>query len=129
MQSLFTEDARQTKTNCQTEFLSWMGPEVAYLGKNRWAFSAIRPHDVMFSYPTTIPHYPPRTLKLPAVRIFDVPPGCAARTEDWIFPTSLEGETEALLTTLAVPQLVSFPSNLSFTRNAAVVELPRDNQS
>jgi hypothetical protein len=36
--SLFTEDTRQTKKNCQTAFLQWIGPEVAYLGKNRWAF-------------------------------------------------------------------------------------------
>ena len=36
----------------------------------------------------------PRTLPLPAIGIFDVPPGCTARTEDWIFPASLEGQTD-----------------------------------
>jgi hypothetical protein len=99
------------------------------LRKNRWAFSAIGPHDVVFSCPKSVPDSPPRTLKLPAIGIFEVPPGCAARTEDWIFPASLEGKTETILTTLNTPHLVPFPSNLSFSRNAVVFELPRANLS
>jgi hypothetical protein len=55
------------------------------------------------------------------------PPGCAARSEDWIFPASLEGQIEKILTTLSTPHLVPFPSNLSLSRNAAVFELPRTN--
>jgi hypothetical protein len=123
--ALFTEDKKQIQGTCQTEFMAWKGPEVAYLEKNRWAFSAIGPHDVVFSCPKSVPNSPPRTLKLPAIAIFEVPPGCAAQTEDWIFPASLDGQTETILTTLNIPHLVPFPSNLSFSRNAAVFELPR----
>jgi hypothetical protein len=47
--SLFTQDEKRIQTTCQTQFLPWMGPEIAYLGCNRWAFSAIGPHDVVFS--------------------------------------------------------------------------------
>jgi hypothetical protein len=43
--ALFTEDKKQIQGTCQTEFMAWKGPEVAYLKKNRWAFSAIGPHD------------------------------------------------------------------------------------
>ena len=97
--------------------------------KKRWAFSAIGPHDVVFSCPKSVPNSPPWTLKLPAIGIFEVPPGCAARTEDWIVPASLEGQTETILTTLNTPHLVPFPSNLSLRRSAAVFELPRANLS
>ena len=51
------------------------------------------------------------------------------RAENWIFPASLEGQTETILTTFNTPHLVPFPSNLSFSRNAAVFELPCANLS
>jgi hypothetical protein len=65
---------------------------------------------------------PLRTLQLLAIGIFEVPPGCTARTEDWIFPASLEGQTEAKISSMAAPYLISFPSNRSFHQNAAVGE-------
>ena len=73
--ALFTEDKKQIQGTCQTKFMAWKGPEVAYLEKNRCAFSAIEPHDVVFSCPKSVPNSPPRTLKLPAIGIFEVPRG------------------------------------------------------
>ncbi|KZS02277.1 Uncharacterized protein APZ42_000741 [Daphnia magna] len=83
--SLFTKDETQANACCQTQFTQYNGPEIANLGQNRWAFSTSGPHDVVFSCPPDRKHLPPQRLQLPAIGYFEVPPGCTARTEDWIF--------------------------------------------
>ncbi|KAK4013472.1 hypothetical protein OUZ56_026027 [Daphnia magna] len=93
--ALFTNDEKQVNVCCQTQFTQWNGQEIANLGQNRWAFSTSGPHDVVFSCPPDSKHLPPQRLQLPAIGYFEVPPGCTARTEDWIFPASLEGSTTA----------------------------------
>ncbi len=49
--SLFTNDANRKLTQFRQQFKEWKGSEVAYLGENRWAFSAITAHEVVFSCP------------------------------------------------------------------------------
>ena len=92
--SLFLEDSTRQSTQCKQKFIEWRGPEIAYSGISQWAFSAAGPHDVVFSCPVGVRHLPPRTIHLPSSEIFEVPAGCTARTEDWVFPASLEGRLE-----------------------------------
>jgi hypothetical protein len=113
-------------TQCRQQFKEWKGSEVAYLGENRWAFSAITAHEVVFSCPMGSSQGPPQSLQLPSFGIFDVPPGCTARTEDWIFPASLEGRLEASLDPLVAPTLaVGF--NITTFKSVAIIELPKAN--
>jgi hypothetical protein len=80
-----------------------MGPEISYLESNRWAFSAVAPPDVVFSCPANVQRLPTRTLQLSTIGIFEAPPWCTARKEDWLFPASMEGQTEAKISSLAAP--------------------------
>ena len=100
---------------------------MAYLGENRWAFSAITAHEVVFSCPIGSSQGPPQSLKLPPFGIFDVPPGCTARTEDWIFPASLEGRLEASLDPLVAPTLTAVGFNITTFKSVAIIELPKAN--
>jgi hypothetical protein len=120
--SLFTNDANRKLTQCRQQFNEWKGSEVAYLGENRWAFSAITAHEVVFSCPIGSSKGPPQSLLLPPFGIFDVPPGCTARTEDLVFPASLDGRSEASLDPLGA---VGF--NVTTFKSVAVIELPKAN--
>jgi hypothetical protein len=100
---------------------------VAYLGENRWAFSAITAHEVVFSCPIGSSQRPPQSLQLPPFGIFDVPPGCTARTEDWIFPACLEGGLEASLDPLVAPTLAAVGFNITTFKSVAIIELPKAN--
>lgn len=91
--ALFTNDTLHIQEYCQTQFVQGNVPEVAYLGLNRWAFSATEPHTVVFSCPTDSKHLPPQRRQLPPIGYFEVPSGCTARTDHWIFPASLKGSS------------------------------------
>ena len=125
--SLFTNDANRKLTQCRQQFKEWKGSEVAYLGENRWAFSAITAHEVVFSCPIGSSQGPPQSLQLPPFGIFDVPPGCTAKTEDWIFPASLEGRLEASLDPLVAPTLAAVGFNITTFKSVAIIELPKAN--
>ncbi|EFX78035.1 hypothetical protein DAPPUDRAFT_105615 [Daphnia pulex] len=125
--SLFTNDANRKLTQCRQQFKEWKGSEVAYLGENRWAFSAITAHEVVFSCPIGSSQGPPQSLLLPPFGIFDVPPGCTARTEDWVFPASLDGRSEASLDPLVAPTLGAVGFNVTTFKSVAVIELPKAN--
>jgi hypothetical protein len=124
--SLFTNDANRKLTQCRQQFKEWKS-EVAYLGENRWAFSAITAHEVVFSCPIGSSQGPPQSLLLPPFGIFDVPPGCTARTEDWVFPASLDGRSEASLDPLVAPTLGAVGFNVTTFKSVAVIELPKAN--
>ncbi len=100
---------------------------MAYLGENRWAFSAITAHEVVFSCPIGSSQGPPQSLLLPPFEIFYVPPGCTARTEDWVFPASLDGRSEASLDPLVAPTLGAVGFNVTTFKSVAVIELPKAN--
>ncbi|KZS19609.1 Uncharacterized protein APZ42_013879 [Daphnia magna] len=127
--ALFTNDETQANACCQTQFTQWNGPEIAYLGQNRWAFSTSGPHDVVFSCPPDSKHLPPQRLQLPAIGYFEVPPGCTARTEDWIFPASLEGSSTAAAVSIKMPDFAEFRQNITSQKTATVVQFPSLNTS
>ncbi|KAI9552666.1 hypothetical protein GHT06_020539 [Daphnia sinensis] len=106
---------------CQTQFVQWNGPEEAYLGLNRWAFSATEAHTVVFSCPPDGKHLPPQRRQLPPIGYFEVPSGCTARTDHWIFPASLEGSS----TLAAIPsQTFNFEGmhpNITLEKAATVI--------
>ena len=69
-------------------------------------------------------------IRLPRVGIFDIPSGCSARTDDWIFPASTEGKFEITLQPLTAPSInISFPIKRSELETAFVIELPKKNDS
>ncbi|KAI9553733.1 hypothetical protein GHT06_021669 [Daphnia sinensis] len=113
-------------TQCRQQFKEWKG-SVAYLGENRWAFAAITAHEVVFSFPIGSSQGPPQSLFLPTFGVFEVPPGCTARTEDWVFPASLDGRLEASLDPLVAPTLTAVGFNVTTFKSIAVIELPKAN--
>ena len=129
MVSLFLEDSTRQSTQCKQKFIEWRGPEIAYLGRNQWAFSAAGPHDVVFSCPVGVRHLPPRTIHLPSSEIFEVPAGCTAKTEDWVFPASLEGRLEASLSPIIMPTLPPSSLNGTFSLPVAVTTFQQQNVS
>ncbi|KAK4021209.1 hypothetical protein OUZ56_003128 [Daphnia magna] len=120
------------KTQCRKKFADWRDPEVVYIGANQWAFSATKPHDIVFSCPPNVGQPPLRTVTLPVVRIFEVPLVCTARTEDWVFPASMEGSIEAPnLQAAVLPSVNVFsqdPTSNSSGKHA-INEIPRENTS
>ncbi|KAK4003675.1 hypothetical protein OUZ56_005431 [Daphnia magna] len=64
-------DVPRIKTQCRKKFADWRGPEAVYIGANQWAFSATKSHDIVFSCPANVGQPPLRTVKLPAVGIFE----------------------------------------------------------
>ncbi|KAK4024461.1 hypothetical protein OUZ56_009884 [Daphnia magna] len=104
---LFTNDANRKLAQCIQQFKEWKGSQVAYLGGNRWVFSAITAHEVVFSCPICSSQGPPQSLLLPPFGIFDVPPGCTARKEGWVFPASLDGRLEVSLDPLVALTLAA----------------------
>ncbi|KZS03449.1 Uncharacterized protein APZ42_033820 [Daphnia magna] len=111
--SLFTNDTNRKLTQRRQPFKEWKGSEVAYLGGNCWMFSAITAHEVVFSCPIGSSQEPPQSLLLPPFGIFYVPSGCTARTEDWVFPASLDGRLEASLDPLVAPTLAAVGFNVA----------------
>ncbi|KAK4028908.1 hypothetical protein OUZ56_021927 [Daphnia magna] len=90
---------------------------------------AAAPHEVVFSCPPTMEKQTPRTLHLPAIGILEIPPGCTARTEDWILPASLEGQMEVTTKPLQAPTISSGYANVTLEKTAAVFELPTKDKS
>ncbi len=82
---------------------------------------------MVFSCPIGSSQGPPQSLLLPPFGIFDVPPGCTARTEDWVFPASLDGRSEASLDPLVAPTLGAVGFNVTTFKSVAVIELPKAN--
>ncbi|KZR96574.1 Uncharacterized protein APZ42_009015 [Daphnia magna] len=119
----------QIGSYCQSQFVQWNGPEVAYLGQNQWAFSAVNPHSVVFSCPPDNKRPPPQRLQLPSIGYFEVPPGCTARTDHWIFPASLEGSMVSTAITLQIPNLPDFRPNITYNKAATVIPFPATNTS
>ncbi|KZS06423.1 Uncharacterized protein APZ42_030130 [Daphnia magna] len=70
---------------------------------------------------------PPQSLLLPPFGIFEVPPGCTARKEDWVFPASLDGLLEASLDPLVEPTLAAVGFNVTTFKSVAIIELPKAN--
>ncbi|KAI9552645.1 hypothetical protein GHT06_020516 [Daphnia sinensis] len=130
--AVFMNDIPRIKTQCRKKFADWRGPEVVYIGANQWAFSATKPHDIVLSCPALVGQPPLRPITLPAVGIFEVPLGCTARTEDWVFPASMEGNIEAPnLQAVVLPPVDVFsqdPTSNS-SRKHIVIEIPRENTS
>ena len=130
--SLFMHDENRTLHHCQRKFQDWGGTEVAYLGDNRWAFSAAGPHDVVISCPEGAGQPLSRPLRLPAVGFFEVPASCNARTNDWILPASIEGQTEFTLQSARAPSLHLAPIlkiGFNESNHHAIFELPQGNTS
>ena len=125
--SLFLNDKEKIETLCKKKFEDWKGPQVAYLGQNKWAFSEKGEHDVVFACPTGTKHLPPKKLRLPAVGTFEIPVGCTARTADWIFPASLDGQIQAYLDPLVPPSYVERNYNTSLHKPVKIVELEPSN--
>ncbi|KZS16046.1 Uncharacterized protein APZ42_018256 [Daphnia magna] len=112
---------------CIQQFKEWKGSQVAYLGGNRWVFSAITAHEVVFSCPICSSQGPPQSLLLPPFGIFDVPPGCTARKEGWVFPASLDGRLEVSLDPLVAPTLAAVGFNVTTFKSVAIIEIPKAN--
>jgi hypothetical protein len=127
--ALFTNDVSLTGSSCQSQFIQWNGPEVAYLGQNQWAFSAVTSHSVVFSCPPDSKRPPPQQLQLPPIGYFEVPSGCTARTDHWIFPASLEGSTVSAAIALQIPNLPDFRPNITYNKAATVLPFPATNVS
>ena len=127
--SLFLNDESRKQTQCKQKFIEWKGPGAVYLGQNQWAFSAVGPHDVVFSCPAGANQKTPQPIRLPAIGILDVPTGCTARTEDWVFPASLEGKLEVTVQTATVPSLNVIWLNHTKTSPSVVIELPKGDTS
>ncbi|KAI9553653.1 hypothetical protein GHT06_021580 [Daphnia sinensis] len=96
------EYSEMVLTQFRQQFKDWKGSEVAYLGENRWAFSAIIAHEV-------------------------VPPLCTPRTEDWVFPASHDGRLEASLDSLVAPTLATVGFNVTTLKSVVVIELQKAN--
>jgi hypothetical protein len=85
--ALFTESEEEVKRICKVPITEWPGTQVIYVGKRRWALSALKQQKVEIN----CPGLDRRVVTVPALGIFEVPPGCSARTREWIFPASIEG--------------------------------------
>ncbi len=128
--SLFLDDPARTQEQCRQKFIEWKGPEVAYIGRNKWAFSAIEEHDMVISCPPGLKQKPFNKVRLPKIGIFDIPSGCTARTEDWIFPASTEGKFEVVLKSSSAPTInITFPIMRNDSTSGYVLQLPEVNQT
>lgn len=59
-----------------------------YLGHRHWGFSAAEPQQMVVTCPRKDSAGESYALSLPAVRIFEIPMGCTAQSEDWILQAS-----------------------------------------
>ncbi|KAK4017530.1 hypothetical protein OUZ56_032942 [Daphnia magna] len=130
--AVFLNDTPRINTQRKKKFTEWRGPEVIYLGTNQWVYSATKPHEIVFSCPPGGEQPPLRTATLPPVGMFEIPLGCTARTEEWVFPASMEGNVVApKLQAVVLPSVKIFSQdvNITPTKKHPFVELPRENTS
>lgn len=124
------DEAARTQEQCRQKFIEWKGPEVAYIGRNKWAFSSTEEHEMVISCPPGLKQQPFKKVKLPKIGIFDIPSGCTARTDDWIFPASTEGKFEVTLKTSSAPSInITFPIMRNESNSGTVYQLPEVNQT
>ncbi|KAK4024561.1 hypothetical protein OUZ56_009984 [Daphnia magna] len=91
-----------------------------------------KPHEIVSSCPPGGEQPPLRTATLPPVGMFEIPLGCTARTEEWVFPASMEGNVMApKLQAVVLPSVKIFSQdvNITPTKKHPFVELPRENTS
>ncbi|KAK4013709.1 hypothetical protein OUZ56_026261 [Daphnia magna] len=130
--AVFMNDTPRINTQCRKKFTEWRGPEVVYMGSNQWVYSATKPHEIVFSCPSGGEQQKLRTTTLPPVGMFEIPLGCTARTEEWVFPASMEGNIMApKLQAVVLPTVEIFSQDVNITKNKkyTFVELPRENTS
>ncbi|KZS04856.1 Uncharacterized protein APZ42_032111 [Daphnia magna] len=130
--AVFMNDTPRINTQCRKKFTEWRGPEVVYMGSNQRVYSATKPHEIVFSCPSGGEQQKLRTTTLPPVGMFEIPLGCTARTEEWVFPASMEGNIMApKLQAVVLPTVEIFSQDVNITKNKkhTFVELPRENTS
>ena len=92
-------------------------------------FSARGPHSIVLASRTGRNTVSPQPLRLPPFGIAQVPTGCTAGTEDWVFPANLEGKVEVSLEQEVVPSTHTLLLNKTSSRPNKVITLPEGNSS
>ena len=118
--ALFREQEKAVARDCKVRVSSWPGTQAIYLGKRRWALSALTNQTVEVSCPTEERH----VISVPALGIFELPAGCSARTREWIFPASIEGAVSVSMTKEArtLPPLAVSRAFETHSSDSVVVE-------
>ena len=86
---LFLSDPSRQANECQLQMVNWNGPETIYIGNRQWAYSTVKPQTFHLQCAAKSGNKP-RVMDgtLAGVGIFEIPPGCSAHTDDWIYPAS-----------------------------------------
>ena len=88
--ALFAERDEAVRKLCKFRVETWTGTQTAYMGKRRWAISAQEAQSIDLHCPAT----GRKTITVPALGTFELQAGCTGRTREWIFPASIEGQSE-----------------------------------
>ena len=89
-----TDDEAKKRIWCQHVLISSTSSNALYLGDRTWAITRSRSKDLLIQCPQGA-----NTMTIPHSGIFELPPGCSAKTTEWFFPASLEGSEEWTITT------------------------------
>ena len=100
--ALLLDHAEKQTRLCKRRFIEWRGTEAVFLGRRRWAISSTASQEVVITCPSQVSS---RTIKVPRIGLFEIPPTCSARTADWIFPGSTEGKLETRASLQTPPPL------------------------
>ena len=66
------------------------GPETIYIGNRQWAYSTVKPQTFHLQCAAKTGSKRVMDGTLTGVGIFEIPPGCSAHTDDWIYPASCQ---------------------------------------
>ena len=87
--ALFKKDEQAQNKICKTEISEWKGSRVIYLDQRRWALSDVKEQDLLIACPKKAS----QMKKLPRIGVFEIPMGCEAKTNEWIFPSNRQVDT------------------------------------
>ena len=84
---LFLSDPSRQVNECQLQPVNWNGPETIYIGNRQWAYSTVKSQTFHLQCATKTGSKP-RVIDGTLTGVFEIPPGCNAHTDDWIYPAS-----------------------------------------
>ena len=88
--ALFLNDPKRQQRDCHVDVQLWRGPETVYLGDRLWAYTAESEQRITMTCGSTGAGYGDTTMFLPKWGLVEVPEGCTASSEYWVFPASLQ---------------------------------------
>ena len=90
--AIFNAEKKFIASDCTVTTEKWLGPEMKYIGDNKWAYTTSTDQQIQFTCSTEKERN--KIMTLSATGVIELQDGCSASTDHWILPASLHHQSQ-----------------------------------